>query len=143
MNRCMQCWEAILPHTVRHISIGINLIKLLDFYQSRYPGAMYWAAEEVTFTLSARNLCRADSRSACVLAGGANDESSHRFSQLRRYTLSRREVSRRGGETWLRARSPLERPYSAGHKRHEFQVSSARKAVFRRVDSLRGPYFAL
>ncbi|MBN1507672.1 MAG: hypothetical protein JW955_12545 [Sedimentisphaerales bacterium] len=41
MNECMLCWEAILPGTVRHRTIGIDLPALLQHYQSRYPGAMY------------------------------------------------------------------------------------------------------
>jgi len=41
MNECMKCWEAILPHTVRHPTIALDLIALLNYYQSRYEGAMY------------------------------------------------------------------------------------------------------
>ncbi|HON92470.1 MAG TPA: hypothetical protein PKZ07_12960 [Sedimentisphaerales bacterium] len=41
MNECMRCWEAILPGTVRHRTIQIDLPTLLKYYQSRYPGAMY------------------------------------------------------------------------------------------------------
>jgi hypothetical protein len=41
MNECMQCWQAILPQTVRHPTITIDLLKLLEYYQSRYDGAMY------------------------------------------------------------------------------------------------------
>jgi hypothetical protein len=41
MNECMRCWEAILPQTVRHPSIDINLTVLLEYYQSKYFGAMY------------------------------------------------------------------------------------------------------
>ncbi len=41
MNECMRCWEAILPGTVRHPTITIDLPGLLATYQSRYPGAMY------------------------------------------------------------------------------------------------------
>jgi galactokinase/mevalonate kinase-like predicted kinase len=41
MNECMRCWEAILPHTVRHATIRIDLSGLLRYYQSRYAGAMY------------------------------------------------------------------------------------------------------
>ena len=40
-NECMRCWEALLPHTVRHATIPIDLIGLLAAYQRRYPGAMY------------------------------------------------------------------------------------------------------
>jgi hypothetical protein len=41
MNECMRCWAAILPHTVQHPAIEIDLAGLLNSYQSRYPGAMY------------------------------------------------------------------------------------------------------
>ncbi len=41
MNECMKCWEAILPHTVRHPSITDDLMAILRYYQSRYGGAMY------------------------------------------------------------------------------------------------------
>ncbi len=41
MNDCMQCWETLLPHTVRHPTIHIDLMGLLAHYQSRYAGAMY------------------------------------------------------------------------------------------------------
>jgi hypothetical protein len=40
-NECMRCWEALLPHTVRHPTITIDLPGLLAAYQARYPGAMY------------------------------------------------------------------------------------------------------
>lgn len=41
MNECMRCWEAILPHTVRHPTISVDLVGLLAYYQARYAGAMY------------------------------------------------------------------------------------------------------
>jgi hypothetical protein len=41
MDECMACWEAILPHTVRHPTITIDLLAILGHYQSRYAGAMY------------------------------------------------------------------------------------------------------
>jgi hypothetical protein len=41
MNDCMRCWEEILPNTVRHPTITVDLAALLEHYQSRYPGAMY------------------------------------------------------------------------------------------------------
>jgi hypothetical protein len=41
MNECMDCWEAILPGTVRHPTITLDLMALLRVYQARYPGAMY------------------------------------------------------------------------------------------------------
>jgi hypothetical protein len=41
MNACMTCWEKILPNTVRHPLIKIDLMALCRHYQSRYAGAMY------------------------------------------------------------------------------------------------------
>jgi hypothetical protein len=41
MNACMACWQAILPHTVRHPAIKIDLNAILAYYQAYYPGAMY------------------------------------------------------------------------------------------------------
>ena len=41
MNECMKCWEAILPGTVRHPTLTVDLVTLLEYYQSHYAGAMY------------------------------------------------------------------------------------------------------
>jgi hypothetical protein len=41
MNECMTCWETVLPNTVRHPTLTFDLMALLGYYQSRYPGAMY------------------------------------------------------------------------------------------------------
>jgi hypothetical protein len=41
MNGCMLCWQTILPHTVRHPTITIDLLKILEYYQFYYYGAMY------------------------------------------------------------------------------------------------------
>jgi hypothetical protein len=41
MNLCMTCWGKILPNTVRHPALTVDLIALLDYYQARYVGAMY------------------------------------------------------------------------------------------------------
>lgn len=41
MNDCMECWARLLPHTVRHPALTLDLVSLLRFYQSRYAGAMY------------------------------------------------------------------------------------------------------
>jgi hypothetical protein len=41
LNLCMECWEAILPHTVAHPTISIDLKAILKHFQRRYPGAMY------------------------------------------------------------------------------------------------------
>jgi hypothetical protein len=37
----MLCWEAILPHTVAHSTINIDLKAILTWFQERYTGAMY------------------------------------------------------------------------------------------------------
>jgi hypothetical protein len=41
MNECMVCWQHILPNTVRHPTITIDLMKILTHYQKRYIGAMF------------------------------------------------------------------------------------------------------
>jgi hypothetical protein len=41
MNECMKCWEALLPHAVRHPAISVDLPRILSHYQARYVGAMY------------------------------------------------------------------------------------------------------
>lgn len=41
MNACMECWEAILPQTVRHPALTVDLKGILAYYQSQYAGAMY------------------------------------------------------------------------------------------------------
>ena len=41
MNGCMNCWETILPHTVQHPTINMDLRALLTSYQSCFAGAMY------------------------------------------------------------------------------------------------------
>jgi hypothetical protein len=41
MNECMACWEAILPHTVRHPTITVDLVGILEHYQAQFAGAMY------------------------------------------------------------------------------------------------------
>jgi hypothetical protein len=41
MNECMRCWEALLPGTVRHRTLTVDLKALLRAYQADYPGAMY------------------------------------------------------------------------------------------------------
>jgi hypothetical protein len=37
----MECWEAILPRTVRHPTVTTDLVGLMRHYQDRYNGAMY------------------------------------------------------------------------------------------------------
>jgi hypothetical protein len=41
LNECMRCWEALLPDTVAHPLITVDLLALLAFYRERYAGAMY------------------------------------------------------------------------------------------------------
>jgi len=41
MNKCMLCWQNILPGTVRHRTIAIDLLEILSTYQKSYAGAMY------------------------------------------------------------------------------------------------------
>jgi hypothetical protein len=41
LNACMACWEALLPHVVRHPTLTVDLAAVLGHYQSRYAGAMY------------------------------------------------------------------------------------------------------
>jgi hypothetical protein len=41
LNETMACWEALLPHTVQHPTIKMDLLGLLRHYQAKYPGAMY------------------------------------------------------------------------------------------------------
>jgi hypothetical protein len=41
MNECMRCWETLLPRTVRHPALTVDLYGLLRAYQSQYAGAMY------------------------------------------------------------------------------------------------------
>jgi hypothetical protein len=41
LNESMKCWEALLPRTVAHPLINVDLLSLLAHYQSRHEGAMY------------------------------------------------------------------------------------------------------
>ena len=41
MNECMVYWERILPNTVRHPMITLDLVGIMKYYQARYAGAMY------------------------------------------------------------------------------------------------------
>ena len=41
LNLNMKCWEKLLPETVRHPLLKVDLVPLLRAYQQRYPGAMY------------------------------------------------------------------------------------------------------
>ena len=41
LNECMLCWDYLLPQTVCHPTITVDLVGLMREYQSRYAGAMY------------------------------------------------------------------------------------------------------
>jgi hypothetical protein len=41
MNECMTCWQTIFPNTMRHPTITLDLVAIMNYYQSRYAGAMY------------------------------------------------------------------------------------------------------
>jgi hypothetical protein len=41
LNDCMECWYTLLPDTLEHHTIKIDLIALLKHYQATYAGAMY------------------------------------------------------------------------------------------------------
>jgi hypothetical protein len=41
MRECMLAWEALLPRTLRHPLIAVDLVGLMEFYRIRYGGAMY------------------------------------------------------------------------------------------------------
>ncbi len=41
MNISMICWEKLLPNTVRHPLIKLDLLSILKHYQERFAGAMY------------------------------------------------------------------------------------------------------
>jgi hypothetical protein len=74
MNECMRCWEAILPQTVAHPTLTVDLRALLSHYQAHYPGAMYsgcgggylYVASDApvpgAFTVNVRMGSRADRR---------------------------------------------------------------------------------
>jgi len=40
-NECMRCWEFILPDTVQHPTLRLDLKAMLRAYQRKYPGAMF------------------------------------------------------------------------------------------------------
>jgi hypothetical protein len=41
MNECMAAWEALLPATLRHPLMSLDLVALLEHYRHEYGGAMY------------------------------------------------------------------------------------------------------
>jgi hypothetical protein len=41
MRECMLAWEVLLPQTLRHPLVRVDLVSLMEFYRDRYGGAMY------------------------------------------------------------------------------------------------------
>ena len=41
LNLNMKCWETLLPHTLKHPALRVELRPILKAYQQQYPGAMY------------------------------------------------------------------------------------------------------
>lgn len=41
MNESMLCWETLLPQTMHHPALTLDLMAVLAYYQSHYAGAMY------------------------------------------------------------------------------------------------------
>jgi hypothetical protein len=41
MNDCMLAWEALLPATLRHPLVTVDLAAIMDYYRKEYGGAMY------------------------------------------------------------------------------------------------------
>ena len=41
MVECTECWETLLPGTVHHPTITVDLMAILAHYQKRFYGAMY------------------------------------------------------------------------------------------------------
>lgn len=41
MNECMLSWEALLPATLRHPLLQVDLVGLMEYYRKEYGGAMY------------------------------------------------------------------------------------------------------
>jgi hypothetical protein len=41
MRECMLAWEALLPRTLRHPLVAVDLPGIMEHYRSRYGGAMY------------------------------------------------------------------------------------------------------
>jgi hypothetical protein len=41
LNLNMKCWETLLPHTVRHPLLRVDLVPILQAHQKQYLGAMY------------------------------------------------------------------------------------------------------
>lgn len=41
LNECMKCWHTLLPDILEHPTLPADIIPLLEYYQNKYPGAMY------------------------------------------------------------------------------------------------------
>jgi len=41
MRECMLAWEVLLPQTLRHPLLQVDLMGLMEYYRDRYGGAMY------------------------------------------------------------------------------------------------------
>jgi hypothetical protein len=41
MNECMLAWDALLPATLRHPLVTVDLVGIMDYYRKEYGGAMY------------------------------------------------------------------------------------------------------
>jgi hypothetical protein len=41
MRECMLAWEALLPKTLRHPLVAVDLVGLMEHHRARYGGAMY------------------------------------------------------------------------------------------------------
>ena len=54
MNECMECWEAILPDTVRHETVTVDLVGILSTTSHSIPGRCIPAAAAGTCTSSPR-----------------------------------------------------------------------------------------
>jgi len=41
MHECMLAWEMLMPQTLRHPLVAVDLVGLMEHYRTRYGGAMY------------------------------------------------------------------------------------------------------
>jgi len=78
MNRCMECWAALLPNTVRHRTLTVDLPGLLKHTSPGMPGRCTPDAAADTCTLFQRN--RSSARWAC---GCEHHEDGGRVRQFR------------------------------------------------------------
>ncbi|MFT3788823.1 MAG: adenylyltransferase/cytidyltransferase family protein [Tepidisphaeraceae bacterium] len=62
MNACMDCWATMLPHVVKHHTLEVDLVALLDAYCKIYPARCTPAAAADTYTSSLKSRCRGRSR---------------------------------------------------------------------------------